>query len=152
MNYIQSYYPPEDSTCFGCGYSNPQGLHVKSYWQDGEAVCRYTPGPEQTAYGRVVVYGGLLACLIDCHSVATAIAAAYAAEGRDIASLPRIAYVTGSLNVTYQAPTPLGPELALRAWVQEALPKKSLVVCELSAGGKVTVRGETMAVRAKWAA
>ncbi|MEW5911868.1 MAG: hotdog domain-containing protein [Thermodesulfobacteriota bacterium] len=152
MNYIQSYYPLEDSTCFGCGYSNPLGMHVKSYWQDHEAVCRYTPGPEQTAFGSEVVYGGLLACLVDCHSVATAIAAAYAAEGRPLGTRPIIAYVTGNLNVRYLAPTPLGPELLLRAWVTEVHPKKALVACELSAEGKVTVKGETVAVRARWAA
>lgn len=146
MSYIQSFYPPEGNSCYGCGYSNPQGLHLKSYWQDGEAVCRFTPRSEHTAF-QGAVYGGLLASLIDCHSIATAVAAAYAAQGRALGSQPLIAYVTGQLSVSFLAPTPLGGELLLRAWVRQAWPKKSLVDCELSAGGKVTVRGETVAVR-----
>ncbi|MCB2225098.1 MAG: PaaI family thioesterase [Desulfarculaceae bacterium] len=145
MSYIQSYYPAE-ATCYGCGPSNPHGLQIHSYWDGEIATCAFTPGPEQTAYPGVV-YGGLIASLIDCHSIATAIAAAYQSEGRAMDTEPGITYVTGNLNVSYLAPTPLGPELTLKAWIKEAGPKKSVVLCELSAEGKVTAKGETIAVR-----
>ncbi|MCF8032278.1 MAG: PaaI family thioesterase [Desulfarculaceae bacterium] len=150
MNFIQSYYDPQYATCFGCGQANPQGLRIQSYWDGEFATCGHTPGPEQMAYPGVV-YGGLIASLIDCHSIATAIAAAYQAEGRPMDSRPPIAYVTGNLNVSYLAPAPLGPELELKAWISQATPKKSVVQCELSAEGKLRARGETIAVRYLWA-
>jgi len=146
MSYIQSYYDPAYTRCFGCGHANPNGLQIQSFWDGERAVCTFTPAPEQMAYPGVV-YGGLIASLIDCHSMATATAAAHRAEGRPLDSKPVIIFVTGNLNVTYLAPTPLGPELRLTAWVSEAGPKKSTVECELSAGGKLRALGRTVAVR-----
>ena len=146
MSYVQSLYPPEHSQCFGCGPANPAGLHVQTFWDGEVGTCRYTPDPQHMAYPGVV-YGGLIACLMDCHGIATAIAAAYDAEGRPMDSEPRINMITGKLNVTYKAPTPLGGELALRAWVREMGPKKVLVTCELRAEGKVTATGEILGVR-----
>jgi acyl-coenzyme A thioesterase PaaI-like protein len=146
MSYIQSLYPPEHSHCFGCGPANPAGLHVQTFWDGQEGTCRYTPGPEYMAYPGVV-YGGLIACLMDCHGIGTAIAAAYQAEGRPMDSEPRINMVTGNLNVSYLAPTPLGGELVLRARPTQVGPKKVVVSCELIAEGKLTARGEVVGVR-----
>ncbi|MCF8042175.1 MAG: PaaI family thioesterase [Desulfarculaceae bacterium] len=146
MSYIQSLYPPEHTHCFGCGPANPAGLQIQTHWDGEVGTCRYTPGPEYMAYPGVV-YGGLIACLIDCHGIATAIAAAYQAEDRPMGSEPRINMVTGNLNVTYQASTPLGGELLLRAWVHEMAPKKVLVSCELSAEGEMTAVGQVLGVR-----
>lgn len=146
MPYIQSLYPPEHSHCFGCGPANAAGLQIQTHWDGEVGVCRHTPGPEYMAYPGVV-YGGLIACLMDCHGIGTAIAAAYQAEGRPPYSEPRINMVTGNLNVSYLAPTPLGGELVLRARPVEVGPKKVLVACELSAAGKVTAKGEILGVR-----
>lgn len=146
MSYIQSLYPPEHSHCFGCGPANALGLHVQTHWDGREGICRYTPEPQHMAYPGVV-YGGLIACLMDCHGIGTAIAAAYDAEGRPMNSEPRINMVTGNLNVSYLAPTPLGQELLLRARIKEMGPKKVRVACDLSAGGKLTARGEILGVR-----
>ena len=44
---------------------------------------------------------------MDCHSIGTAIAAAYDAEGRPMNSEPRINMAAGNLKVSYLAPTPL---------------------------------------------
>ena len=107
MSYVQSLYPPEHSQCFGCGPANPAGLHVQTFWDGEVGTCRYTPDPQHMAYPGVV-YGGLIACLMDCHGIATAIAAAYDAEGRPMDSEPRINMITGKLNVTYKAPHTLG--------------------------------------------
>lgn len=146
MSCIQSHYPPEHTLCFGCGPANPAGLHIQTHWDGKQGICRFTPKPEHMAYDGVV-YGGLIACLMDCHSIATAIAAAYQAEGRSLESLPRINMVTGNLNVTYKAPTPIDGELLLTARVREAGPKKTLVECELTAGGQVTAVGKVLGVR-----
>ena len=36
MKAIQLYYPPEWAHCYGCGYLNPMGLHLKTYWKADE--------------------------------------------------------------------------------------------------------------------
>jgi acyl-coenzyme A thioesterase PaaI-like protein len=91
--------------------------------------------------------GGIIATLIDCHSVCTAIASAYRAENRPIGSDPHIWCVTANLNVTYLRPTPLDLPVTLRARVAEAGPKKTLVQCALYSNADECARGEVLAVR-----
>ena len=146
---IQAHYPDKHATCFGCGINNQAGYQIKSYWDGETALCRFTPGPEQTAFPGVV-YGGLIASLIDCHSAACAAAAAYRAEGREPGNGPAITMVTGELKISYRAPTPMGPELLLSAKAVEVHPKKVLVRCELGPKGSVTAVGESIFVRADW--
>jgi len=93
------------------------------------------------------VYGGLVASLIDCHSIGTAAAAASEARGVDIAVEGAPRYVTGSLHVDFVKPTPLGLPLELRAWAVEIGERKVVVESELSAGGEVTAKGRVVAVR-----
>ena len=148
-SFIQDYYPEKQANCFGCGVNNPLGHHLQSYWDGEKALCRFTPGPEQTAFPGAV-YGGLIASLIDCHSAACATAAAYQAEGREPGSTPVITMVTGELKVSYKAPTPMGAELVLAARALEIHPRKVLVLCELGPEGKVTAVGNSIFVRADW--
>jgi acyl-coenzyme A thioesterase PaaI-like protein len=143
---IQDYYPDESAVCYGCGRNNPEGLHIQTYWEGGEGVCRFTPKPHHTAFPGFV-YGGLIASLIDCHSMGTAIAAAYRAAGRDPDTQPEITYVTGSLKVSYRRPTPVGVELVLRSRVAEMHDKKAVVVTSVYADGVECANGEVVAVR-----
>jgi hypothetical protein len=95
-----------DGTCYGCGSAHPSGLHLQSHWDaDGiHLLCRHAP--DETFIGWPgLVYGGLLAMLVDCHSNWTAMAYHYRAEGREAGSLPRIDCVTGSLGLNYLKPT-----------------------------------------------
>jgi acyl-coenzyme A thioesterase PaaI-like protein len=94
-----------------------------------------------------VVYGGLLASLIDCHAVGTAAAARYAADDREVGSEPVLRYVTGLLQVSFKAPTPMGGPLTLRAWPVEVGERKVVVDAEVIADGQVTVTGHVIAVR-----
>lgn len=55
-----------------------------------------------------LVYGGLIAMLVDCHSNWTAMAYHYRAEKRALDSLPRINCVTGNLGIKFIKPTPMG--------------------------------------------
>jgi hypothetical protein len=89
MKAIQLYYPPEWAHCYGCGYLNPMGLHIKTFWhkEKGESETRFTPSPHHTAIPGFV-YGGLLASLVDCHSTATAAAAKAEAEGLSLEDHP----------------------------------------------------------------
>ena len=73
------------------------------------------PNRITAAVRRENLNGGIIASLIDCHSLNLAIAHAYRAEGRPIGSAPRIGYVTANLQVTYAKPTPIDQLLELRA-------------------------------------
>ena len=82
-----------------------------------------------------------------CHSMGTAIAAAYQTDGRDPGTAPEITYVTGSLNVRYLRPTPAGVELVLRSRVRELHERKATVVTSVTADGIECATGEVVAVR-----
>jgi acyl-coenzyme A thioesterase PaaI-like protein len=143
---IQDSYPDELSHCYGCGQFNEQGLRIKSHWDGEEAVCTFTPRPYHVAVPGYV-YGGLIASLIDCHCVATAAAAVYRAEEREVGSEPRLRYVTAALHVDYARPTPLGAPLEVRARAIEIKGRKVVVTATLSAEGMVCARGEVVAVQ-----
>ena len=93
------------SHCHGCGPDNEKGLRIKSYWDGDEAVCTWQAEPYQCGGSKDIVNGGIIASLIDCHSLNLAIAQAYKAEGRPIGSVPKIFYVTANLKVDYHRPT-----------------------------------------------
>ncbi len=143
---FQDFYPEELSHCYGCGKNNPQGHQIKSYWDGDESVAHFTPTPYHTAIPGFV-YGGLIASLVDCHGTGTAAAAAYRAAGREMGTAPALRFVTGSLQVTYLAPTPLGVELELRGKPVEVKEKKVVVDITVSANGKLTAKGQVIAVR-----
>lgn len=143
---VQDYYPAAIAICYGCGRENPQGLHIKTYWDGETGVCHFTPRAEHTAFPGVV-YGGLIASLIDCHSIGTAIATYYTRMGTDPACDHTITCVTGKLDISYQKPTPTGTELVLTAQTRELGERKALVVCTVQAAGVETARGEVVAVR-----
>jgi acyl-coenzyme A thioesterase PaaI-like protein len=143
---VQDFYPDDFAHCYGCGRLNADGLHVRSVWEGEETVARFTPRAEHIAVPGFV-YGGLLASLIDCHAMGTASGAALRAEGRRIGEAPSPRYVTAALKVDYLKPTPLGPELELRARVLERGDRKAVIAVTVAAAGVVTVRGEVVAVR-----
>ena len=115
---FQVHYPKETRHCYGCGTLNEHGLHIESFWDGEETVCRFKPRPYHTAIPGYV-YGGLIASIIDCHSIGTAAANAYRAEGREMDTEPHLRFVTGSLQVDYLRPTPIGIELEVRGEATE---------------------------------
>ena len=144
---FQDYYPESVAQCYGCGRMNEHGHQIKSYWDGDEGVCHFTPQPCHVAIPGFV-YGGLIASLIDCHGTGTAAAAAYRAQNRPMDSLPPLRFVTGSLEVRYLRPTPLGVELEIRARAVEVGERKVVVEETLSANGKVCATGRVVAVLA----
>jgi acyl-coenzyme A thioesterase PaaI-like protein len=143
---FQEYYPDVLAHCYGCGRLNEHGHRIRSFWEGEESVCRFTPRPHHIAVPGYV-YGGLLASLLDCHGTGTAAAAAYRAEGRDMASQPPLRFLTASLHVDYLKPTPLGVTLEVRGRVKEVKGRKVVVEGWILADGTVTVRGEVVAVQ-----
>jgi len=143
---FQEYYPDVLAHCYGCGRLNEHGHQIKSYWAGEESVCHFVPSPHHIAVPGYV-YGGMLASLIDCHGTGTAAAAAYRAEGRDMASQPPLRFLTASLRVEYVKPTPLGVTLEIRGKVKESKGRKVVIEEWIVANGVVTVRGEVVAVQ-----
>ena len=135
------------SHCHGCGADNEKGLQIKSYWDGDEAVATWKAQPHHCGGSKEIVNGGIIATLIDCHSINLAIAHAYRAERRPIGSAPRIGYVTGSLNVSYVRPTPIDEPLQLRARITKNEGRKAWMSCTLSAGGEVCATGEVLGIR-----
>jgi len=146
MKAFQDYYPENVSYCYGCGCLNEHGLHIKSYWDGEGSVCTFLPQPYHIAIPGYV-YGGLIASLIDCHGTGTAAAAAYRAQGREMDTEPALRFVTASLHVDYERPTPMGVPLELRGRVKEIKGRKVVVAVTVSAGGEVCARGEVVAVQ-----
>ena len=132
--------------CWGCGTLNPRGLHIKSLVDGDESVCTFTPSPDHMAGPTTVLYGGIIAAVIDCHSVCTAIADAYRAAGQDIGTEPHRWCVTASLRIDYLAPTPIDRPVELRARVREASGRKRVVECTMRSGGLEVARAEVVAV------
>ncbi len=133
--------------CWGCGVANPHGLQIKSYWEGEVAVCSWMPAPQYAAGPRRILNGGIIATLIDCHSICTAVAAAYRKEGRTIGSAPLIWYVTGSLKVVYQQPARLDRTMHLQARVIDETERKTVVSTTLYADETECATGEVIAVR-----
>jgi acyl-coenzyme A thioesterase PaaI-like protein len=132
--------------CWGCGTLNPRGLHVKSYLDGDGTVCRFQPFPEHMAGPTHVVNGGIIAAVVDCHSVCTAIADAYRVAGRELGSEPLLWAVTGSLKIDYSAPTPIAEPMELRARVRETSGRRRIVECTVRSGGRECARAEVVAV------
>lgn len=142
---VQDHYPDDFAHCYGCGRLNEHGLHVQTRWEGEGAVARFTPRPYHAAVPGYV-YGGLIASLVDCHAMATASAATLRAAGGEVGEGEAPRFVTGSLRVDYLLPTPLGPELELRARVRKTEGRRVTVDVTVSAEGQVTAQGEVLAV------
>jgi acyl-coenzyme A thioesterase PaaI-like protein len=136
--------------CHGCGADNEKGLQLKSYWEGDDAVASWCAQPHHCGGTRENLNGGIIASLIDCHSLNLAIARAYRAEQRPIGSLPRIGYVTAKLNISYLKPTPIETPIELRARITKLDGRKAWVSCTLSAGGEVRATGEVLGMRVLW--
>jgi len=138
-----------DMVCFCCGPAHPTGLRIKSFWDESGqfVVTRHKPRPEFTGFPGLV-YGGLLAMLVDCHSGWTAMAWHYRDEQREPESSPPIQCVTGNMNIDYLKPTPMGVELVIKGQLDGPLSRKSRVLCEIWAADVLTVKASTVFVRA----
>jgi acyl-coenzyme A thioesterase PaaI-like protein len=137
-----------DNHCWGCGPGNSSGLRIRSFWEDSEtAICRYRPEPHQMAGPTHILNGGIIASLIDCHCVCTAMARAYRDEGRAIGSAPVLWYATASLEVQYLRPTPLASPVELRARIEEVTARRTRLTCSVTSGDQITAEGRVVAVR-----
>ena len=101
-----------------------------------------------------VMNGGIIAAVIDCHSVCTAIADGYRRAGREIGEGEPLWYATGSLRVSYRKPTPVAGPITVRTRITRVDGKKTLMKSKLTSfEGLLTADGEVLAVQvpSKWA-
>ena len=144
---FQDYYPDDYAHCYGCGRLNERGHQIKSYWNGEESICRLVPEKFYTGGMKNILYGGLIASLIDCHAAGTAAAA----KARELkiemkpGAMPR--FVTASLQVDYLTPTPVGIEVELRARVEEIKKRKVSVSVTLSTEGTIHAKGQLVMVQ-----
>jgi len=134
------------NVCFGCGADNPDGLQIKSYWEGDEAVCVWDSQDKYNGW-KNLLNGGILATLVDCHCMGTAMAAAYKAENRPLDSLPEYRYATGTIKVRYVKPTPNDKPIELRAQIVEIKGRKTTLACQVYCEGVKTAESEVVAIR-----
>ncbi len=136
-----------DNFCYGCGPGNEQGLRIKSFWDGEVSLSTFVPQPFHTAGPKRILNGGIIATIVDCHCLCTAIADAYRRENRPIGSAPLIWCATAYLKIDYLHPVLLDRPVTLRARVVEAGPKKTVLFCSVFSQGRECARGEVLAVR-----
>ncbi|MGD8604518.1 MAG: PaaI family thioesterase [Anaerolineales bacterium] len=142
--YFQDYMP--GNVCFGCGAENPDGLQIKSYWEGEEAVCVWESEPKYHGWENII-NGGVLATLIDCHCMDTAMAAALREENRPLGSEPHYRYATATITVRYIRPTRNDRPIELRAQVVEINGRKTRLTCQVYVEGEKTAEAEALGVR-----
>jgi acyl-coenzyme A thioesterase PaaI-like protein len=144
---VQDYYPDDAAQCYGCGNMNDEGLHIQSFWDGEQTVCRLRPRPYHTAVPGFV-YGGFIASLIDCHGTGSAALAAYRDQNREPGSAPALRFLTARLEVNYLAPTPIDVELEARGTIREVKGRKVVTDISVFADGRETANGTVVAVQA----
>lgn len=142
--YFQEHMP--GNICFGCGSMNSEGLQIKSYWEDDEGVCVFHSDPRYRGWQNIM-NGGILATLIDCHCMGTALAHAYRGENREMGSDPIYRYATAAITVRYLKPTPNDQPIMLRAQITEVDRRKTRVACQVLVNGEKTAEGEVLGIR-----
>ena len=125
---------------------NNDGLQIKSFWEGEESVCQWESEKQYQGWPGLL-NGGILATLVDCHCMGTAMADAYKREQRSLDSEPIYRYATGTLTVKYLKPTPNDQMLELRAQVTEVKGRKTVLKCNVMANGEMTATADVIAIR-----
>ena len=142
--YFQDYMT--ENICFGCGVHNAEGLQIKSYWADEYALCHWQPTAHYRGW-KQLLNGGIMATLIDCHCMCTAMAYAYKNEDRALDSLPAYRYATGTLHIKYLRPVLIQHPITLKAHIQSYKASKTVLLCQLLAQDTCCAEAEVVAVR-----
>lgn len=132
--------------CIGCGPENPRGLRIKSFWcGELETLCSFVPQPHMASASPSVLNGGVIATLLDCHAVCTAISYATRLVAPDGAA--EAAFVTGSLEIRYRRPTPIDHPVQVHAKIVGLGERKTVLACTLTSAGQVCAEATVVAVR-----
>jgi acyl-coenzyme A thioesterase PaaI-like protein len=129
---MQERYAPHN-TCFGCGPSNPKGLHVRSFLEGEDFVARWSPEPSYEAFPGVLS-GGIIGTLLDCHCNWCASTALMKDRGADTPPCT----VTAEYTIALLKPTPTDRPITLRARAVDLKGSKVKVEGTLEADGVVS--------------
>ena len=140
---LQNAFP---NHCFGCGSLNAHGFQIKSVSRGDEMLCTWQPEPYHIGYPGYV-YGGIIASVVDCHSIWTAIAHHCRENGQSSDEGPPVANVTGALKINYLKPIPIEGSMELRARLLEIGERKMIVGCQVLHSGIECATAEVVAVR-----
>ena len=144
LDFFQDHMP--GNVCFGCGRDSHDGLKISSYWEGEEAVCIWKSQEKYQGW-KDILNGGILATLIDCHTMCTAMAAVYQSENRTLESKPIYRYATGTIKVKYLKPTSNLHPVELRAKVTEMKGRKVVLKCVTISQGVITAEADIVAIR-----
>ena len=128
-------YP--QSTCFGCGQANVDGLRLKSYVADDGVVATFVP-KDVHSNGMGSLNGGIIATILDCHSGA-AVLLDSAGDDDELTDF----WVTAGLELRYRLPTFLAHPCELHAHITERTDSSLLVSATLKSEGKVRVQAQS---------
>lgn len=129
---LQDRYAPQ-GTCFGCGPANSQGLRIKSRVEGDQVVADWVAQPHHEAFPGAL-NGGIVGCLLDCHSNWTAAWHLMKRGGLDHPPCT----VTAEYRVRLLRPTPTDGPLHVAARVTESSADRATVQAELWGRGRVT--------------
>jgi len=140
---LQEKYAAQ-STCWGCGPANPDGLHIRSFPQNGEVLAEWKPQKKYEAFDGAL-NGGIVGTLLDCHCNWTA---AYHLMKRSKADRPPCT-VTAEYRVRFLRPASTADSVFLSAKVIDLKADRATIEGTLSAGGKIcaTCRGTFVSVK-----
>ncbi|MCI0667962.1 MAG: PaaI family thioesterase [Methylococcaceae bacterium] len=142
---IQTYMPGAE--CFGCGGNNAYGLQIKSYCRGDQILCEWTPEQKHQGW-QGNTCGGILATLVDCHCMASAMAFSARIEGLSLDQHSKVRFITGSLEIRYLRPTPVGVPVLLVARLANIRKERIYTLrCDLYSGPEKTVEAEVVAFR-----
>ena len=137
----------KDNHCWGCGADNPDGLQLKSSWDGDRSTGCWSPSPRYAAGPRHFLNGGVIATLLDCHGVCTAVAEGYRRAGREIGSDPEIWHATTSMEVEYLRPIPIDADVLLHGTIVSVGDEATAVDCVIESGGKPRARARVTSTR-----
>lgn len=121
----------DNQHCFACGQHNPDGLGMVVSYPEPEARCNITL-PDKFQGWAGMAHGGVTATLLDeimAHAVIR-----YVGFG-----------VTISFSMRYRGQVPLGEELVVRGWVEDANHRRAKTEATVETpSGKVLAQGEAV--------
>ena len=145
MNYFQDQITKNH--CYGCGPQNKEGLNIKSYWdEDGISLCNFTPQAHHCAGPTKFLNGGIIATVIDCHCICTAMAHDSKNSGIQLSSGDHNWYATESIFVKYKRPVSIDAELTLKAHIENEDDRRIYLSCTLESDGKICATADVIAI------
>lgn len=122
----------DDGFCFACGQDNPHGLGMRVAYadEDQSASCRLSLAKRFQGWSGIA-HGGVVSTLLDeimAHAVIHHVGQA----------------LTTDMQTRYKAPVPLGQEIEVRGWVDEANRRLATTKSEirLAADGKLLAQAQ----------